>query len=289
MTSTTTSRFSATTSKRQYDEAWWPSLSQSGLTILKLGGSVITEKTHALSARPKVIDRIACELSSFGSELILIHGAGSFGHPIVKKYGIGLGHADFRRIGVSETKLALMELNSLVVRALKNHKIPSVPFMPSCFMTAEEGRLTSMTINSLKRMLDTGYVPVLHGDLIPDSHWGVSVVSGDQMAVQLAKDLKASLVIFGCDVDGVFTSDPRLNRHAELVSQIRYSELERWIATVGGSTETDVTGGMRGKLVEIAKLADDQTNVIIFNLAKRGNLKRLLNGDRLDCTRIVHG
>lgn len=263
-------------------------MSQPGLTILKLGGSVITEKTHALSAKPKVIDRIARELSSSENQLIVIHGAGSFGHPIVKKYGIGLGPGDFRRIGVSETKLALMKLNSLVVQALKNRKIPSVPFMPSCFMMAEEGRLTSMRIDSLKRLLDTGYVPVLHGDLVPDSQWGVSVVSGDQMAIQLAKDLKASQVIFGCDVDGVFTSDPRLNRHAQLVSQIRYSELEKWIATAGGSTETDVTGGMRGKLVETAKLADDQTNVVIFNLAKRGNLKRLLNDGRLNCTRIVH-
>lgn len=264
-------------------------MSQPGPTILKLGGSVITDKIHALSAKPKVIDRIAGELSNYENGLILIHGAGSFGHPIVKKYGIGLGHGDFRRIGVSETKLALMELNSLVVRALKNRKIPSVPFMPSSFMTAEEGRLTSMGIDPLKGLLDTGYVPVLHGDLIPDSHWGVSVVSGDQMAVQLAKDLKASQVIFGCDVDGVFTSDPRLNHNAELVSEIRYSELEKWIATVGGSTETDVTGGMRGKLVEAAKLADDRTNVIIFNLAKRGNLKRLLNDERLECTQIVHG
>jgi isopentenyl phosphate kinase len=115
---------------------------------------------HALSAKPKVIDRIAGELSSFGNDLLLIHGAGSFGHPIVRKYGIGLGHGDFRRLGVSETKLALMELNSLVVRALKNRRIASVPFMPSCFMSAEEGRLTSMRIDSLKQVLDTGYVPV---------------------------------------------------------------------------------------------------------------------------------
>jgi isopentenyl phosphate kinase len=261
-------------------------LSNSGPVILKLGGSVITEKKHELSARPRVIDRISSELSNFKDELVLIHGAGSFGHPIVKRYGIGLGDRDFRRVGVSETKLALMELNSLIVRSLKTRRIPSVPFMPSSFMTAEEGRLTSVGIEPLRRLLENGYVPVLHGDLIVDSVWGVSVVSGDQMAVQLAKDLKAKTVIFGCDVDGVFTSDPRLDRHAKLVQEIKFSELNDWITKVGGSTDTDVTGGMRGKLIESAKLADERTTVIIFNLAKRRNLTRVLSGEELNCTRI---
>jgi isopentenyl phosphate kinase len=259
----------------------------SGPVIVKLGGSVITEKKHELSARPRVIDRISSELSDFRDELIIIHGAGSFGHPIVKKYGIGLGHGDFRRVGVSETKLALMELNSLVVRSMKRHRIPAVPFMPSSFMTAEEGRITSMQIEPLKRLVDTAYVPVLHGDLIVDSAWGVSVVSGDQMAIQLAKDLSASKIMFGCDVDGVFRSDPRSDSNAELVRRIKYSELNKWIAKVGGSTGTDVTGGMRGKLTESARLVDQRTPVTIFNLSKRNNLSQLLNGEEIDCTEII--
>jgi len=264
-------------------------LSNNGPVILKLGGSVITEKKHELSARPKVIDRISRELSGFKDELLIIHGAGSFGHPIVKKYGIGLGQGDFRRVGVSETKLALMQLNSLVVRSLKSHRIPSVPFMPSSFMTAEEGRLTSMGIEPLKRLLETGYVPVLHGDLISDSAWGVSVISGDQMAVQLAKSLKANRVLFGCDVGGVFTADPRSDRSAKLVTRISFSELADRITKVGSSTGADVTGGMRGKLTESAMLADQQTNVVIFDLARRGNLAKILKGEEIPCTQIITG
>ena len=259
----------------------------SGPVILKLGGSVITDKKRALVARPKAIDRISAEISSFEDGLVIIHGAGSFGHPIVKKYGIGSGHQDFRRIGVSETKLALLVLNSLVIRSLKSHRVPVVPFMPSSFMTAEEGRLTSMGIEPLKRLLETGYVPVFHGDLIADSAWGVSVVSGDQMAVQLAKELNARLVMFGCDVDGVFTSDPRSDRDATLVPKIKFSELGNWIGRVGGSTATDVTGGMRGKLLESAKLADEQTTIVIYNLTKRGNLNKLLKGEEINLS-LIH-
>lgn len=261
----------------------------SGPVIIKLGGSVITEKKQQFLAHPKVIDRISGELSGFKDELIIVHGAGSFGHPIVKKYGIGFGHGDFRRVGVSETKLALMELNSLIVKSMKNHRIPVVPFMPSSFMTADEGKLTSIGIEPLKRILEGGYVPVLHGDLIVDSAWGVSVVSGDQMAVQLAKDLKAKLIMFGCDVDGVFTSDPRSDRSAQLVSRIKFSELANWVSKVGGSSDTDVTGGMRGKLVESAKIADNRIAILIFNLAKRGNLAKLLGGEEIECTQIIPG
>jgi len=257
--------------------------------ILKLGGSVITEKKRELSARPRVIDRISGEISSFRDELIIVHGAGSFGHPIVKKYGIGLGHEDFRRVGVSETKLALMELNSLVVGSLKRHEIPAVPFMPSSFMMANEGRLTSIGIEPLRRLLETGYVPVLHGDLIVDSMWGLAVISGDQIAVQLAKDLRARTVIFGCDVDGMFSSDPRSNSDAKLVPNLRFSELRSLIARAGGSAGTDVTGGMRGKLAECTRLADEPITVIIFNLAKRGNLARLLKGEEVSCTCITSG
>jgi glutamate 5-kinase len=107
------------------------------------------------------------------------------------------------------------------------------------------------------------------------------------MAIQLAKYLKATTVIFGCDVDGVFTSDPRTDRDATLVRHLKFSKVSNQIAKVGGSRATDVTGGMRGKLIESTKLANEQTAVIIMNLARRGNLTRLLKGEEIDCTRII--
>jgi isopentenyl phosphate kinase len=63
----------------------------SELVLLKLGGSVITDKTRPFTARLDVIERLAAEiknaLTDRGDDLRLIigHGAGSFGHEAAAK------------------------------------------------------------------------------------------------------------------------------------------------------------------------------------------------------------
>lgn len=65
------------------------------LVILKIGGSVLACKQ---SKTPKIdykmLLRIAKEIAAAykkGIKLVLVHGAGSYGHPIVKKTGIDKG------------------------------------------------------------------------------------------------------------------------------------------------------------------------------------------------------
>jgi len=57
--------------------------------ILKLGGSAITDK-GAYEGIVKEADllRIAREVSGFKGKMIIVHGAGSFGHIYAKKYGL---------------------------------------------------------------------------------------------------------------------------------------------------------------------------------------------------------
>ena len=54
------------------------------LILIKIGGSLITDKTKPYTTRPEVIKRIAKEIKEAVSEkdvnLIIGHGAGSFGH-----------------------------------------------------------------------------------------------------------------------------------------------------------------------------------------------------------------
>ena len=60
--------------------------------ILKIGGSVITDKNGELAARTEVINRLAEEIQKAGlKNLIIVHGGGSFGHPTAQKYGIKEG------------------------------------------------------------------------------------------------------------------------------------------------------------------------------------------------------
>ena len=56
--------------------------------VLKIGGSILTDKSRELSSRPDEIARVAQEISSCPEDLVLVHGAGSFGHMPAKKYGL---------------------------------------------------------------------------------------------------------------------------------------------------------------------------------------------------------
>src|SRR5208282_34902 len=60
-----------------------------GPTVVKLGGSVITRKQEAERVRPKILRRLSEEVSSVAdTPLVLLHGAGSFGHPGARKFGL---------------------------------------------------------------------------------------------------------------------------------------------------------------------------------------------------------
>ena len=57
--------------------------------IVKLGGSVITRKNEVERARPKILTRLAEELAADPTvPLVVLHGAGSFGHPGAKRWGL---------------------------------------------------------------------------------------------------------------------------------------------------------------------------------------------------------
>ena len=64
------------------------------MIILKIGGSSLTNKDSSESeVNFESLERIALEIKSSldngPKQLIIVHGAGSFGHPPAKKYKIG--------------------------------------------------------------------------------------------------------------------------------------------------------------------------------------------------------
>lgn len=54
------------------------------MILLKLGGSLLTNKARAFSIRGAVLAGVASEISAAKEPLIVIHGGGSFGHPLAK-------------------------------------------------------------------------------------------------------------------------------------------------------------------------------------------------------------
>ncbi|MGC8849417.1 MAG: isopentenyl phosphate kinase, partial [Candidatus Bathyarchaeia archaeon] len=54
--------------------------------MVKVGGSVITRKDGDATPKLDNMARIAGEVSRVKDRIVLIHGAGSYGHPIAARY-----------------------------------------------------------------------------------------------------------------------------------------------------------------------------------------------------------
>ena len=174
------------------------------LIILKIGGSVITEKGSISKVREAEIDRISHEIAAFrkdsDSQLILVHGAGSFGHPQALKYRLNDG---FDAQGAYLTHVSVKLLNSRVVESLNDAGVHALPVHPLSSCLLENGKIIDFQIGQIKVMLEKGIIPVLHGDVVMDTKKGSSVLSGDRIIPYLALSLNASMIGSGSDVDGV--------------------------------------------------------------------------------------
>jgi len=256
--------------------------------ILKLGGSVITEKDKPLTPNLQVIERLAEEISRADIKpLIIVHGGGSYGHPLAKKYGIAEGFKDYSQIfGFSETHEAMISLNRLLIKSLLKHHLPAFSFSPSSFIMTEDGRIQTFNDEILRAALELDLIPVLYGDTVFDTKRGFAILSGDQIVSALAIKLRAEKIIMGIDVDGLYNSDPKKDPSAQLINEASLGDLAKMIRNIGESSVPDVTGGMLGKILELRAAVENGIEALIINALKPNNLYKALKGEVVLGTRI---
>ncbi len=234
-------------------------------TILKLGGSVITDKTagSAGAIRQDTLAAIATEIARYpDTPLLIVHGAGSFGHPQAKTWKIQEGVGRENRKGIFETHEAVSELNRAVVAALRTTGIEAVSIHPLHGLEAAGGRLLDHPSGHLDLMIGLGMVPVIHGDVVMDQVRGACIVSGDQLIRVLATGLKMERVGLATDVPGLLAED------GSVVRELRRSTAHQ--VRIGTSGTIDVTGGMEGKIAELLSLADTGIQSEIFHISQIG-------------------
>jgi len=240
------------------------------LCILKIGGSVITEKDRESSARMEVMMRISEEIArSMNGDLILVHGAGSFGHIQAEKYDL---NSTFNSKGILVTHNAVKELNRIFVKSLSEGGLSVAPVHPMSCAILKDGRISSFFLEQIELMLEKGMIPVLHGDVVFDESVGVRILSGDQQVTYLAKSLKAKSVGLGSNVDGILVD-------GKVLKKITPATFEDIKSHLGGSESVDVTGGMLGKVSELIELAKTGVPSCIFNASEKGGVERFLSGD----------
>lgn len=265
------------------------------MIILKIGGSILTNKdSHESEIDSESLKRIACEIKSSldisDKEMIIVHGAGSFGHPPAKEYKIGeaFDESEYpqKRIGFCKTQNAVKKLNMLVCEAFIEEGLPVVAVPASSFMTASNKRITDGNLESFEKYLSKGFIPVIYGDVVLDSELEICVISGDQLIQYLAVNLHPDKVILGTDVDGVYNKNPKT--HDDAVFFEKFSSLED-LDTLEGTTNVDVTGGMVGKIKELLYLADLGIESMIINAEVKDNIFKVLEDEKVKGTVISRG
>lgn len=248
--------------------------------IVKLGGSVITFKDKPMSIRHDVVKYLASELAYFlreypDTQLVVIHGGGSFGHPTVHECLKARGDIDVNCF--SKTSYVMMLLNTYLIKEFNVVGIKSISIPPHTIFRKEMKQLI-YELDLIRKYLMRGLTPVLYGDVIL-SNGSFEVLSGDTIAWLLAKDLGVKELIFVTDVDGLFDKDPKKYADAKLIESIHVSNLA---GLTFSTSDYDVTGSMWLKLAEGLKYNVRGVKVRIVNGLIRGNLyKSLVSGSTI--------
>ncbi len=263
------------------------------LVFVKLGGSLITDKSAEFAAREDVIGLLAAEVrraldAQPNLSLLLGHGSGSFGHVVAKRYHVQSGCDDWR--GYALTSAAALQLNHIVCRQFLDAGVPVVSIQPSASARCRGGQLIELAVHPVREVLRRGLVPLVYGDVALDEVWGSTIASTEAIFAFLARALRPQRILLLGEVDGVYTRDPRRDPAAELIPVIHAQGVVEAEAALGGSHGVDVTGGMRSKvqlMVEAVREVPGLEVRVISGL-QPALLEQVLGDPSLDAgTRIV--
>ncbi len=254
------------------------------LVFLKLGGSLITEKTRLEAARLGVLATVAAEIARAlaaepGLRLVLGHGSGSYGHFAAERYGIHRGHpADWR--GYAETAAAAARLDRLVVDALLAAGVPAVALQPSASARTCDGQLRELAAWPVGELVSQRLVPVVYGDVALDETQGTSIISTEQIFAFLARRVLPQRILLAGEVDGVYSADPQRQPDARPISRLTPASWKEAASQLAGARGVDVTGGMHAKVSEMLALVQEVPGleVSIFSGLEPGRVEAALRG-----------
>ena len=260
------------------------------ITLLKLGGSLITDKNKAHTARTDVIRRLGNEIFSVWKKepfpLILGHGSGSFGHIPAKKYGTRSGvRTASEWAGFAEVHAEATALNRIVTDTLRETGLPVISIVPMDSVRSSDGLVSSWDTAVIRKCIGEGLIPLIFGDTVFDSIRGGTILSTEDLFVHLCKTLPEPprILLAGLEA-GVWADYPENTR---LIPVIRANRSDD-DASIKGSEFPDVTGGMQEKVHLMKELirSGQAGSAVIFSGAAEGELIQVLN-NKTAGTRII--
>ncbi len=260
-----------------------------GRVVMKLGGSLITNKSSPKGLDMRAIEDTCSVVKSIigdGFIPILIHGAGSFGHILAKKWSIQDGSiaeiVDNQREAVIQIRMDMRELSSVVISCLEKTGVRSEMLPPSDWAIGTGPSFEGDLVRFERSAGDI--VPVTFGDVVDtqgSSEFGI--LSGDDLMLRISKEVSNvshSIFLMG-GVDGVLDKPP-----TEGGSLVRLwspnTEIEH-----EHESEVDVTGGIALKIDRASEIAETVDEVWILNGDNPERIMELLRDGSTTGTKIV--
>lgn len=254
------------------------------MIFLKLGGSLITNKSELNSARFDVISRIASEIKQAMAadpelSILIGHGSGSFGHPPAHKYQTHNGarsKEDWR--GFTKVWLAANHLNRIIVDAFVEADLPAISLPPSSSTISENGKIVKMHFEPIQAALQAGLLPIIQGDTGFDLRQGATILSTETIFRFIISQLNPSLVLLAGKALGVYVDFPNSQEILPLISGNDLKELN-----IDPAEDLDVTGGMMSKVRDALAMcqAAPGLQVRIFSGEQSGSIRQALQGEPL--------
>lgn len=258
------------------------------IVLLKLGGSLITDKTRPYTPRLDKLANLAMEIAQAlqthpGLLLILGHGSGSFGHTAAKEYGTRDGSLQKKAgywQGFAEVWYQASTLNRYVIQALHDAGLPAVTFSPLASVWSEHDRVAGWDLSQIRTALGNGLLPVVHGDVIFDHAKGGTILSTEDLFMHLARALPAQRVLLAGLEAAVWADFPARRHRVERVTRESFNQISQGVGKAAGA---DVTGGMEAKVRQMLDLTRQVQGLSaqIFSGEPAGNLLRALQGENL--------
>jgi len=247
------------------------------LTLIKLGGSIITDKEIPMSLRKETLRRLVGEIASAKQEkpdqmLIVGHGQGSFAHVPASKYQTMAGFINEESLlGMAIVQDSAATLNRLVVHEFIKHELPAVSFYASNTIVTDNRKKLFFCADVIKEYLQKDLLPVTCGDVLVDRKQGCTIWSTEKILAFLAdyfleQKIEINKIIHVTEVAGF------LDKQGQLVPEITAETWPKISRDLRNTRGFDVTGGMGLKIEESLILAKKGIESVIISGMLKGNL-----------------
>ncbi len=250
------------------------------LVLVKLGGSLITNKAKENSVRENKIEELLGEITRAKAndphlQIILGHGHGSVGHVVLKKYELALGRVEEKRKGIAETLERVTFLNNLFIKKSLQSNLLAVSMRLAAFSTLTN-KTQEQVIATIETLLDQDFLPITCGDII--------FINEDEYAVWSTEKVFSYLV-------SVFEKSQRykiertihvtqkpgfLDSNGSTIKNITKKTWDLQKKHLFQTNGIDATGGMKHKVEESLSMTENGISSLIISGEEQGNLYNAL-------------